>query len=116
MSKFLTKVLITAIAALVASYILDGVSIDSITTGFIVAIVLSLLNNFIKPILVILTIPITIVTLGLFLIIINILIIKWAASLVDGFEVSGWWAAFLFSIIVSIVTSLLEGFIGKEEK
>jgi putative membrane protein len=115
MAKFLTKVLITAIAALVASYILDGVNINSITTGFIVAIVLSLLNNFIKPILVVLTIPITIFTLGLFLIIINILIIKWAASLVDGFEVNSWWAAFLFSIIVSIVTSLLEGLIGTDD-
>jgi putative membrane protein len=115
MAKFLTKVLITAIAALVAAYLLEGVTIDSITTGFIVAIVLSLLNNFIKPILVILTIPITIFTLGLFLIVINILIIKWAASLVTGFDVDGWWAAFLFSIIVSIVTSLLEGLFGTKD-
>lgn len=116
LTDFLTKVLLTTIAALFASYFLSGVHIDSFQTAFIVAIVLALLNNFIKPILILLTLPITIITLGLFLIVINILIIKWAADLVSGFEVNGWWSALLFSLLVSVVTSVLEGLFGTKEK
>lgn len=115
-SKFLTRLLITTLAALLASYLLSGVHISSIGTAFILALVLAFLNNVIKPILIFLTLPITIVTLGLFLIVINILIIKWAADLVPGFQVDGWWPALLFSLLVSIVTSLLEGLTGGDEK
>jgi putative membrane protein len=78
-------------------------------------LVLALLNTFIKPILIILTIPITIVTLGLFLLVINILMVKWTASLVDGFTVDGWWPALLFSLIVSIVSSILEKIAGADD-
>jgi putative membrane protein len=108
MAKFLTKLLVTAIASLIAAYILDDVYIASFITAFIVAVVLGLLNTFVKPILVILTIPVTVFTLGLFLLVINVLIIKWTDSLVSGFEVHGWWAALLFSIMVSVVASILE--------
>lgn len=109
---FLTRLLITTLAALVASYLLSGVHINSIGTAFILALVLAFLNNIIKPVLIFLTLPITIVTLGLFLIIINILIIKWAADLVPGFRVDGWWTALLFSILVSIVTSVITAVTG----
>lgn len=109
---FILKILVTAAAVFVASWLLDGVHIDSLQTTIIVALVLALLNTFIKPILVFLTLPITIVTLGLFLLVINILIIKWAASLVPGFSVDGWWAALLFSLIVSVVASILESLVG----
>lgn len=115
-TKFLTKVLVTAIAALAASYILKGVYIDSFLTAIILAVVLALLNTFIKPILIFLTFPITIITLGLFLIVINILIIKWAASIVEGFTVSSWWSALLFSLLVSLVSSVLESFFGENKK
>jgi putative membrane protein len=104
---FIIKVLITAVAAYVAAYILPGVSISDVKTTIIVALVLALLNTFIRPILVLLTIPITILTLGLFLLIINALMVKWAASLVDGFHVDGWWSALLFSLIVSVVSYIL---------
>ena len=114
--RFLTRILVTAIAAFFASYLLSGVYINGIQTALILALVLAFLNNVIKPILVFLTFPITIVTLGLFLIFINVLIIKWAADLVPGFRVSGWWSALLFSLLVSIVTSVLEGFIGNKEQ
>jgi putative membrane protein len=114
MIKFLSKTLITSVAVLIASFVLSGVSINSTSTAILVAIVLGLLNSFIKPILIILTIPITILTLGLFLIVINVLIIKWASDLVPGFHVSGWLSAFLFSIIVSFVTSLIEGLINNQ--
>ena len=115
LSRFLTKVLVTALAALLASYLLTGVHISNIQTAFILAIVLALLNNFIKPILIVLTLPITLITLGLFPLVINILIIKWASDLVEGFSVSGWLSALLFSLLLSLVTSLLEGLIGNKK-
>ncbi len=115
MIKFLSKTLITSVAVLAAAYVLSGVHIDSTLTAILVAAVLGLLNNFIKPILVILTIPITIITLGLFLLFINILIIKWAAEIVPGFKVDGWLSALLFSLVVSLVTSFIEGLIRSNE-
>ena len=114
MGKFLSKVLATSVAVLVAAYLLNGVSVDSTATAIIVAVVLGLLNSFVKPILIILTIPFTIVTLGLFLLVINILMIRWAAEIVHGFTVDGWFSALLFSIIVSLVTSLIEGLIKRQ--
>ena len=112
---FIIKILITAVAVYFATKIIPGVRITGeIETTIIVALVLALLNTFIKPILVILTIPITIVTLGLFLLIINALMVKWAASLVDGFEVDGWWPAILFSLFVSIVSYILQSIVGKD--
>lgn len=116
LSRFFTKVLISAVAALIASYLIAGVHIDSLVTAIILAVVLALLNSFIKPVLIVLTLPITIFTLGLFLLVINILIIKWAADLVPGFDVAGWWSALLFSIALSIVTYLLEKLIGDNKK
>ncbi|MDB5247697.1 MAG: phage holin family protein [Segetibacter sp.] len=112
LTKFLTRVLVTTLSALFAAYLLKGVHIDSFQTAIILAIVLALLNTFIKPILVFFTLPITILTLGLFLLVINILIIKWAADLVPGFDVDGWWPALLFSLLVSFVSSVLEGLLG----
>jgi len=116
MGKFITKTLVTSIAALIAAYMLAGVSIDNSVTALLVAAVLGLLNNFVKPVLIVLTIPITVFTLGLFLLFINILIIKWVAALVPGFQVSSWWSALWFSIIVSIFTSILEALIGTHTK
>jgi putative membrane protein len=109
MIRFFLKTMVTAVAVLIASYVLDGVNVDSTLTAILVAIVLGLLNSFIKPILIILTIPITIVTLGLFLLVINVLIVKWASEIVPNFTVDGWWSALLFSIIVSVVTSIIDG-------
>ena len=115
MIQFLLKTMVTAVAVLIASYVLSGVSVDSTLTAVLVAIVLGLLNSFIKPILIILTIPITIFTLGLFLLVINILIVKWASHIVPGFKVDGWFWALLFSLIVSFVTSVLDGFIKTQK-
>lgn len=112
MGKFFAKTVATAVAVLFAAYILKGVHVDSTVTALLVAVVLGLLNSFVKPILIILTIPFTIITLGLFLLFINILIVKWAASLVPGFTVDGWVAALVFSLVVSIVSSLIEALIG----
>ncbi len=105
---FIIKIIVTALAVFVADYFLDGVHINSdAKTVVIVALVLALLNTFVKPILVLLTIPVTIVTLGLFLLIITALMVKWADSLIDGFTVDGWVSAILFGLIVSVVTTVL---------
>jgi len=114
--QFLGKILVTAVAAIMVSYLLPGVSIDSSVTAIILPVVLALLNGFVKPILIVLTIPITILTLGLFLLIINIIIIKWASEIVPGFSVRNWWSALLFSLLLSVGTALIENLIGANKK
>ncbi|RWZ88166.1 MULTISPECIES: phage holin family protein [Hydrotalea] len=115
MVSFLSKVLFTAVAILLATFILNGVHVNSTTTAILVAAVLGLLNTFVKPILVLLTIPFTILTLGLFLLVINVIIIKWTSALVPGFRVDGWWPALWFSIIVSLVSSFIEGLVHAQK-
>lgn len=114
--KFIGKILVTALAAIVASYFIPGVHVNGGMTPIVLAIVLALLNGFVKPILVFLTIPISILTLGLFLIVINIIIILLAANIVKGFHVDGWLSALFFSIAMAIVTYLLELIIGTNKK
>jgi putative membrane protein len=87
--KTFLKILLTALAVVVLAKILPGVTVIDYTTAVIVAIVISLLNMFVRPLLVFFTLPATIVTLGLFLFVINAIIILLADKLVDGFEVSG---------------------------
>ena len=116
LSRFITRVFLTAVAALLAAYLLNGIRINSFLTAVTVAFVLGLLNGFIKPILVFFTLPVTILTLGLFLLVINVLMVKWTDHLVDGFEVDSWFSALLFSFIVAVVTSVLEGLTGTNKK
>lgn len=105
---FFLKVLVSSFAVVIAQYLLPGVSTDTFLTAIIVAFVLALLNAFLKPIIVLLTIPVTVFTFGLFLIVINALMVLIAAHFVDGFHVGGFWDAFFFSIILSLVTFILE--------
>ncbi len=91
---------------------MPGVTVDDYTSALLVAVVLAFLNTIVKPILTILTIPITVVTLGLFLLVINALIVIFAEHLVPGFHVSGFWWALLFSLILSLFTSVLNGLAG----
>ena len=104
----LAKLVTTSLAVLIVAYVLPGVRVDNALSAVGLALVLALLNIFIKPLLVVLTLPITIVTLGLFLIVVNALIILLADKLVSGFSVDGFWWAVLFSFILSIVVSILE--------
>lgn len=115
--KFLIQLVIVTLAVLISSYILPGVSIDgnSFLTALVVAAVLSFLNAVVKPIMIILTIPVTIFSFGLFLLVINALMILLAAKIVDGFHVQGFWYALLFSLILSLVTSILEGVKKRDE-
>ena len=107
---FLIRIIVTGLAVFVADFLLSGVQInDDWKTVIIVALVLALLNTFDKPVLIILTIPVTVVTLGLFLLVINALMVIWADKLIAGFSVDGWGWALLFALIVSIVSAILYG-------
>lgn len=114
--KFIGKILVTALAAIIASNFITGISINGIFTPILFALALAFLNAFVKPLLVLLTIPVTVFTLGLFLLLINTLIIKWASMLVTGFSVRTWLAAFWFGIVLSIVIYLIEWLIGDRKK
>ena len=104
--NILMRIIINSIVAFALAYILSGVSIDSFWTAIILAVVLGILNAIVKPLLVIITIPITIVTFGLFLFVINALIILLADKLLDGFETKNFWWALLFGLLLSVVSSL----------
>ncbi|WP_417235916.1 phage holin family protein [Bizionia paragorgiae] len=112
--KLIVRLLLSALAVVILANILNGVSVDGYVTAIIVALVLSILNLFVKPILVILTLPITILTLGLFLIIVNALVILLADNLISGFAVDGIWWAVLFSILLSVLQSLLHSFLNDD--
>lgn len=110
--NLLLRILITGGLVLLIAHFMPGVHVASFTTALIVAIVLGLLNIFIKPILVILTLPVTIVTLGLFLLVINALIILLCTNIVGGFSVDSFWTALIFSIILSLLQSIMNGILG----
>ena len=114
--NFILKLLLNAVAVFVLAEILNGVYVDDYITSILVAVVLSILNALVKPILVILTLPVTILSLGLFLFIINALIILLADRLIDGFSVDGVWTALLFSILLCILQSLLHSFLKSDKK
>lgn len=112
MLSLLIKLLLTAVAAYLSAMITPGVYIKSFGSAIIVAIVLSLLNVFIKPLLEFISIPVTLLTLGLFILVINAVIILLASYLVGSFQVSGFWSALLYSIIFSVISWLLELIFG----
>lgn len=114
--NFFINIIVTAVAVLIASNLLPGVKVDTFTTSLLVALVLAFMNAIVKPILTILTIPITLMSLGLFLIVINGLIIILTDKLVDGFEVRSFWWALLFSFILSITTGILNMIIGNNDR
>lgn len=105
---FLLKLIITAIVVIVAAWITPGVQIRSFFSAVIVAIVLALLNIFFKPLLLFLTIPITIVTFGLFLFLINAIVIYLTSKIVEGFYIRSFGAAFIFSIILSLINYIFD--------
>ena len=113
--KTFLKILFTALAVVVLATVLPGVSVSGYLSAIIVAVVIALLNMVVKPLLIFFTLPATIVTFGLFLFVINAIIILLADNLVDGFAVSGFFAALLFSILLSIFRSVLFSLL-KEKK
>ncbi|MCR9181390.1 MAG: phage holin family protein [Flavobacteriaceae bacterium] len=105
--KLIFQLLLTAIVVLVLAEVLPGVGVDTFTTSVIVAVVLALLNVLVKPILVFLTLPATLVTFGLFLLVINAVIILLVDYLISGFTVDGFWWALLFSFLLTLAQSVL---------
>ena len=119
--NFFTKLILSSIAVIVATYLLPGIAIagnnlDVFVTSFLVAVVISLLNVTIKPLLILFTIPITVVTLGLFLIVINALMILIADAIIPGFVVDGFWWALIFSLLLTLINSLLTDLSSKNQK
>jgi putative membrane protein len=114
--KFITNIIVTTLSVIITAWLLPGVRVDSVMTAILVAIVLAFLNTVVKPILTILTIPITFFTLGFFLLVINAFMIILVTKLVDGFQVDGFWKALLFSLILSLTTSILNMFAGSSNK
>lgn len=106
--RFLLRLFFTWLGVLIASYLLDGIQVRDNITALVAAAVLALLDSFVKPVLILLTIPFTLVTLGLFLLVINAVIVILGAEIVDGFEVQGFGWALAFSLIVSLIVTLLE--------
>lgn len=115
--NLILKLLLTALAVFILAYFLPGITLsgDIFINALIVAVVLGVLNVLVKPVLIIFTLPITIVTLGLFLLVINALIILLADKLIDGFSVKSIWSAILFSILLSTLESVLQSLL-KEDK
>ena len=104
--KIVLRLLIYTCAVLITAWLLPGVTVDKFTTALMIAIALAIINTFVRPVLIFLTIPVTIVTLGFFLLVINALIIILISRIVPGFEVNGFWWALLFSVILSIIAAI----------
>lgn len=107
-TKFISKVIVTSFGVIITAKLLPGIYVPNYIVAIIVAMVLSLLNTFVKPLLMLLTIPATLLTLGLFLLVLNAFMILLTASIVEDFKVESFGAAFLFSIILSLITFILE--------
>jgi len=110
--KIFINWLVSAIAIIVTAYLLPGVTIGGFLSALILAVVLGIINAFIKPIILILTLPINVLTLGLFTFVVNALLIMLAANIVPGFGVSGFWSAMLFAIVLALVSWVLSKFDG----
>ena len=105
--KVLIKVLITTVLVVLYSHVIKGIHVAGFETALIVAVVLGLLNIFIKPVFIFFTLPITVFTLGLFLLCINAIMILLCSFIVGGFAVDGFITAFIFSVVLSVSQSIL---------
>lgn len=106
--QFLLKLLISSLAVYITAWILPGVHVEQFLVSVLVAFALGLVNSFLRPLLILLTIPVTIFSFGLFLIVINAALVMLVSHVVPGFRVDGFWWAVAFSLILSFITGLLE--------
>ncbi len=105
--KLLLIWLLNALALLTVAYVLPGIRVDGFTAALVAALILGLINTLIRPLLILLTLPVTVVTLGLFILVINGLLFWFAGSVLKGFEVSGFWAGVAGALLYSIFSSVL---------
>lgn len=113
--NLILRFFLNGLAVLATAYLLPGVDVTDYQTALITALVLSIANIIIKPLLILFTIPITVMTLGLFLLVINAIIILLVDHFVTGFSVNGFWWALAFSLIMSIFNSIIDDIL-KEKK
>ena len=109
----LIRWLILTLAILITSYLLDGIHVSGFFSALFAAAILGILNAFFRPILFILTFPITVLTLGLFTFVINAVLLMMASGVISGFEVRGFWTAVFGSLLISLVSWLLTSFINE---
>lgn len=105
--KFLIRLVVSAATLVLVAYIVPGIHIESYTAAFIAAFVLGILNALVRPILILLTLPITILTLGIFIFVINAVLFMGVASFVEGFSVDGFWPAIFGSLLMTIISSFI---------
>ena len=114
MKGIVIRWLVLTAAIMFASYVLDGIQVKGFFTALLAAAILGILNAFFRPILIILTLPINILSLGLFTFIINAMLLKMASGVIPGFEVYGFWAAVFGSLLISLVSWALSSFINEQ--
>lgn len=105
--KFIINTLISAVSIIVTSYIISGIQVANFTTAVIAALVLGVINFFIRPLMILITLPVNIMTLGLFTFIINALMLGLTAAVVDGFTITGPLSAIIGSLLISVVSTVL---------
>lgn len=105
--QILINLIINGLAVFITSRILPGVAVDDFFVAILVSVILGVVNTFLKPILLLLTLPINILTLGLFTFVINAIMVLIVGGLVPGFRVDGFWSALLFSLILSVVSGII---------
>lgn len=114
--NFLLRILITAVVAFALANVLSGIHVDTFWTALVFALVLAILNVLVKPILILLTLPLTIVTLGLFLFVVNALVVLLASRFVNGFRINSFWWGLFFALLLSLITSVIFSQMDKEKK
>jgi putative membrane protein len=115
MMGILVKWLILTLAVLLAAYTLEGIRVSGFVSALMAAAMLGFLNVFFKPILILLTLPVNILTLGFFTFLINALILKMASGVIPGFEVHGFWTAVFGALLISVVNWILNALLGKQD-
>lgn len=114
--NFILKIIVIAAISFALARVLKGVHVDDFWTAIVFAVVLAVLNVFAKPLLIILTLPVTLITLGLFLFVINALIVLLASKFVEGFRIDNFWWGLLFSLLLSLIMSVIDKQIDKEKR
>jgi putative membrane protein len=111
-NSFFVRLLLTALAVLVTAYLLPGVHVENFFWALLVAGVLALFNVTLKPLMILITIPVTVITLGLFLLVINAIVILLASAIIPGFGVDGFWWALGFSLVLSLLNTIFNNLAG----
>lgn len=115
MPQFLLTWLLMALSFIITAYVVPGFYVAGIVSALIAAVMLGLVNAIVRPLLIILTLPLTIVTLGFFLLIVNVITLQIAAALTPGFKIGGILSAILGSVVLTVVSSVLNSFFNKRE-